>query len=60
MGISEPMQDVLLMAYVDDELDEDQRVIVEELLARDPEARQWIAQLQELSLLLKAAYNEHL
>jgi len=54
------MQDVLLMAYVDDELDEDQRVIVEELLARDPEARQWIAQLQELSLLLKAAYNEHL
>jgi anti-sigma factor RsiW len=59
MGIIEPVQDVLLMAYVDDELDEDQRVIVEELLARDPEARQWAAQLRELSLLLKAAYSEH-
>ena len=30
---------VLLFAYVDGELDEDQRRRVEELLARDPDAR---------------------
>lgn len=50
--------DMLLFAYVDGELDEDQRRRVEELLARDPDARQRVAQLRELNALLKAAYQK--
>ena len=48
----------MLFAYVDGELDEDQRRRVEELLARDPDARQRVAQLRELNALLKAAYQK--
>jgi anti-sigma factor RsiW len=59
MELMEPSEDVLLMAYIDGELDENQSMIVENLLARDPAARQWIAQVQELNLLVKAAYSEH-
>ena len=54
----ERSEDVLLFAYVDGELDEDQRRRVEELLARDPDARQRVAQLRELNALLKAAYQK--
>jgi anti-sigma factor RsiW len=35
----ERSEDILLFAYVDGELDEDQRRLVEELLAPDPDAR---------------------
>jgi hypothetical protein len=55
----ERCEDVLLFAYVDGELDEDQRRLVEELLARDPDARQRVAQFRELNALLKAAYQKN-
>lgn len=51
-------EDILLFAYVDGELDEEQRRLVEDLLARDPDARQRVAQIRELNALLKAAYDE--
>jgi anti-sigma factor RsiW len=50
--------DVLLFAYVDGELNEEQQRLVEDLLARDPDARQRVAQIRELNALLKAAYDE--
>jgi anti-sigma factor RsiW len=50
--------DVLLFAYVDGELNEEQRRLVEDLLARDPDVRQRVAQIRELDALLKAAYDE--
>jgi anti-sigma factor RsiW len=54
----ERLEDILLFAYADGELDEEQRRLVEDLLARDPDARQRVAQLRELNILLKAAYDE--
>jgi anti-sigma factor RsiW len=48
----------LLFAYVDGELDEDQRRLVEELLAPDPDARRRVESMRELNRLLKAAYQE--
>jgi anti-sigma factor RsiW len=48
----------LLFAYVDGELDEDQRRLVEELLAHDPDARRRVESMCELNRLLKAAYQE--
>jgi len=51
--------DVLLFAYVDGELNEEQRRLVADLLARDPDARrQRVVQIRELNALLKAAYDE--
>ena len=58
MGSEEQHRDILLFAYVDGELDTAQRSLVEDLLARDPEARQRVAQMRELNALLKAAYDE--
>jgi anti-sigma factor RsiW len=51
-------EDILLFAYVNGELDEEQRRLVEDLLARDPDARQRVAQIRDLNALLKAAYDE--
>jgi anti-sigma factor RsiW len=51
-------EDILLFAYVDGELDEEKRRLVEDLLARDPDVRQRVAQIRELNALLKAAYDE--
>jgi hypothetical protein len=58
VGSEEQHRDILLFAYVDGELDAAQRRLVEDLLARDPEARQRVAQMRELNALLKAAYDE--
>ncbi|WP_158046272.1 anti-sigma factor family protein [Skermanella pratensis] len=58
MEIEERTEDMLLFAYVDGELDEDQRQLVEELIAKDPDVSQRIVQLRELSRLIKAAYDE--
>ena len=43
MGSDEQPRDIQLFAYVDGELDEAQRRLVEDLLARDPDARQRVA-----------------
>ncbi len=51
-------EDILLFAYVDGELDEEQRRLVEDLLARDPDVRQRVAQIREVNALLKAAYDD--
>lgn len=58
MTPEERSEDILLFAYVDGELDEDQRRLVEELLARDPDARRRVESMRELNRLLKAAYQE--
>jgi anti-sigma factor RsiW len=57
VGSDEQPRDILLFAYVDGELDEEQRCLVEALLARDPDARQRVEQIRELNALLKAAYD---
>jgi anti-sigma factor RsiW len=54
----EHSEDILLFAYVDGELDEEQRRTVEELLARDAAARQRVEEIRELTELLKAAYAD--
>jgi anti-sigma factor RsiW len=59
VGSDEQHRDVLLFAYVDGELDAAQLRFVEDLLARDPDARQRVAQMRELNALLKAAYDEN-
>jgi anti-sigma factor RsiW len=59
VGPDEISEDILLFAYVDGELDGEQRLFVEALLARDPAARQRVAQICELNALLKAAYDEN-
>ena len=58
VGSEEQHRDMVLFAYVDGELDEEQRRLVEALLARDPDVRQRVAQIRELNALLKAAYDE--
>ena len=58
MEPEEQSDDILLFAYVDGELTEDQRHRVEELLDRDPAARQRVEEIRELNNLLKAAYSE--
>ena len=58
MAPEERSEDILLFAYVDGELDEDQRRLVEELLAHDPDVRQRVELMRELNRLLKAAYQE--
>jgi anti-sigma factor RsiW len=54
----ERSEDILLFAYVDGELDRHQRLLVQALLARDPAARQRVAQIRELNALLRAAYHK--
>jgi anti-sigma factor RsiW len=49
--------DVLLFCYADNVLDADQRTAVGDLLSRSPAARQRVAEIRELNMLLKAAYN---
>ena len=58
VNLDERSEDIMLFAYVDGELDGAQRLPVEALLARDPAARQRVAQFRELNALLKAAYDE--
>ena len=58
MNLEEDSVDVLLLCYVDNELDADQRAAVEKLLAHDPAARQKVAQIRRLNMLLKAAYSD--
>jgi anti-sigma factor RsiW len=58
VALEERSGDILLFAYVDGELDEDQRRLVEELLAHDPDARRRVESMCELNRLLKAAYQE--
>lgn len=56
--IEEQAEDILLFAYVDGELDEDQRRLVEELISRNPDVNHRISQIRELSRLIRAAYEE--
>ena len=58
VNLEEDSVDVLLLCYVDNELDVDQRAAVEKLLAHDPAARQKVAQIRRLNMLLKAAYSD--
>ena len=58
MEIEEQAEDILLFAYVDGELDEDQRRLVEELISRNPDVNHRISQIRELSRLIRAAYEE--
>ena len=58
MALEERSEDILLFAYVDGELDEDQRRLVEELLAHDPDAHRRVKSMRELNRLLKTAYQE--
>ncbi|UEM01736.1 hypothetical protein JL101_017200 [Skermanella rosea] len=58
MEIEEQAEDILLFAYVDGELDEDQRRLVEELISRNPDVNDRISQIRELSRLIRAAYEE--
>jgi hypothetical protein len=58
VNLEEDSVDVLLLCYVDNELDADQRAAVEKLLAHDPAARQKVAQIRRLNMLLKAAYSD--
>ena len=58
MALEERSEDILLFAYVDGELDRHQRLLVQSLLARDPAARQRVAQIRELNALLRAAYDK--
>jgi anti-sigma factor RsiW len=58
MDPEEQSEDILLFAYVDGELNEEQRRVVEELLARDPVVRQRVEEIRQLNKLLKAAYDE--
>jgi anti-sigma factor RsiW len=50
--------DELLVAYLDDELDEPQRAAVEGWLARDGAVRDQVARLSEGAALLRAAFDE--
>jgi anti-sigma factor RsiW len=59
VGSDDQPKDMLLFAYVDGELDEDKRRLVEALLARDPDARRRAEQIRELNALLKAAYDQN-
>lgn len=56
--IEELAEDILLFAYVDGELDDDQRRLVEDLMSKDPDVGRRIAQIRELSRLIKAAYED--
>lgn len=58
MEIEELAEDILLFAYVDGELDDDQRRLVEDLMSKDPDVGRRIAQIRELSRLIKAAYED--
>jgi anti-sigma factor RsiW len=56
--LEEDSLNILLIAYIDGELDADRCSTVEKLLADDPAARQKVAQLRRLNMLLKAAYSD--
>ena len=47
-----------LCSYVDGELNEVQHAAVEELLVRDPAARQQVSLIRELNMLLRVAYRD--
>lgn len=56
MSASEPSRDQLLaMAYVDDELDPEARAAFEQRLSREALLRREVSQLHELELLARAA-----
>ncbi|MGI9455468.1 MAG: anti-sigma factor family protein, partial [Aeoliella sp.] len=55
---TEAYDDELLSAYVDGELDEEQRARVEQRLRDDQSAKQLVAELQELSKTLRALPRE--
>lgn len=56
MNAPEPSRDQLLaMAYVDDELDPETRVAFEERLGQEAALRREVSQLRELELLARAA-----
>ena len=58
MDFTDHPEDMLLLAYVDGELDPSQRHAVEDLLVRDPAARQRVARFQDLNRLLREAFQE--
>ena len=58
MSHDELFSDELLSAYVDGELTEQERAIVEQRLESDPEARQFLSELQDLSTALRALPQE--
>jgi anti-sigma factor RsiW len=58
MESSESFDDELLSAYVDGELDEDQRAQVEERLRDDPRGKQLVDELRDLSATLQALPRE--
>jgi anti-sigma factor RsiW len=53
-----PLDDGLLAAYVDGELGSDQVAEVEQLLARNPEARHKVEQMRRVNALLRTACSE--
>ena len=52
------VDDALLSAYVDGELGSDQLAEVEQLLARNPEARQKVEQMRRVNALLRTTLSE--
>jgi anti-sigma factor RsiW len=52
------VDDALLAAYVDGELGSDQLAEVEQLLARDAEARQTVEQMRRVNALLRTTFSE--
>jgi anti-sigma factor RsiW len=50
--------ETLLCSYVDGELNEVEHAAVEELLVRDPAARQQVSLIRELNMLLRVAYRD--
>ncbi|EKV32700.1 hypothetical protein C882_1537 [Caenispirillum salinarum AK4] len=54
------LDDTLLMAYVDGELDADEAARVERLLASDAQARETVRSLTQLNGMLSAAYADAL
>ncbi len=55
---TDEFDDELLSAYVDEELDEEQRAQVEQRLREDPLAKQLVAELQSLSQTLRSLPRE--
>jgi anti-sigma factor RsiW len=56
--MSDLFDDAVLGAYVDGELSAEQSAAVERLIATNPEARQTVDSIREITLLLRAAAFE--
>ncbi|GEO37841.1 anti-sigma factor RsiW [Skermanella aerolata] len=56
--MSDLFDDAVLGAYVDGELSAEQAAAVERLIATNPEARQMVDSIREITLLVRAAAFE--